>query len=815
MTPEASARRRKVLGVLAGIWVAAAGAGMLLARPHSAEIADMLAYSLIVPILFASFAFGRRGGLGAALAASLACGALVVTRSGQLSPVEVRQLLYQVGVFNVVALVTSWLSDRLLEARNRYRDLFDGSPGGMYRLAPDGRILEVNRAIVDMLRAGSRRELLERNARELFVHSEDLRRWMEAVRGGGGVDVETQVRRLDGTVIWVRDRNQAVRDENGKVRWFEGFVEDITERRHSEAVSAALYDIANTVARTRELPQLYRNIHGILRRYVDADDFFIAVIDRDEDRLDFVYFEDQHEREVFDIRNLDDPKVFSLTLEVIKTGRFLFLDREQMDALARERGLPPIGARAQVWLGVPLKVKDTVIGCMTVQHYTDPGHFTKRDVDFMVAVSEQVAVAIERGIAEEALERANALHLDIIDFLPDATAVVNENRRVIAWNKAMEEMTSIPKADMLGRDSRACGEAFYGTPRPVLLDMFWDEGEVRVEEYDFVERVDKMLVAETWVPIPGSRGRHVWAVAAPLYDAQGLMVGAIESVRDVTKRKQAEGELRRAHDEMERRVDERTRELQQANLRLRELDEMKTEFLSSASHELRTPLTSVLGFVKLIRKSFERHFLPLAREDDRLAKQGGRIRDNLDIIAYEGRRLTRLINDLLDLNKIESGRMDWRDEPLDVGALVRLAVAAVQGEYEGLPGVNLSMDVAEGLPKVMADRDRVQQVVLNLLSNAAKFTMAGSVYVSARGEGDRVRVEVRDTGPGIPPEDIDLIFGKFYQSAVHLGRDGIRGTGLGLTICREIVEHYGGRIIVESSLGSGSVFTMELPAQAS
>ncbi len=176
--------------------------------------------------------------------------------------------------------------------------------------------------------------------------------------------------------------------------------------------------------------------------------------------------------------------------------------------------------------------------------------------------------------------------------------------------------------------------------------------------------------------------------ARAIYGDTGDLIFIEGILEDISERKRAEQDLADLNKHLEQLVRERTedlvtkaRELEDANQRLRQLDEMKSAFLSSVSHELRTPLTSILGFAKLINKEFTKNFMPLSGDKEILVKKGTRIRENLSIISHEGERLTRLINDVLDLNKIESGRMGWRDERLDITETVDMAVHAVAGMF--------------------------------------------------------------------------------------------------------------------------------------
>lgn len=304
--------------------------------------------------------------------------------------------------------------------------------------------------------------------------------------------------------------------------------------------------------------------------------------------------------------------------------------------------------------------------------------------------------------------------------------------------------------------------------------------------------------------------------------AQALASGQLEEPID-TSRDDEIGSLARQFATMRDAIRAKVRELEEVNRKLTELDELKSHFLSSVSHELRTPLTSLLGFASLTRKHFRRHFLPLVGEDPNLERRSAQIMDNLQVIEGEGARLTRLINDVLDLNRIESGRRVWRDKPIRPATAVEHAIRSTAMLFALKPEIQLRVDVPDSLPEVLADPDSLQQVLVNLLHNAVKYTEAGQVQVLAyaEGQGGKVQFIVQDTGPGIAPEDQGRLFQKFVQLHNRHGRSGgdvvvagSGGTGLGLAICKEIVTHYGGEIWVESQPGQGSAFHFTLPVWA-
>ena len=309
-------------------------------------------------------------------------------------------------------------------------------------------------------------------------------------------------------------------------------------------------------------------------------------------------------------------------------------------------------------------------------------------------------------------------------------------------------------------------------------------------------------------------GRDVEPGDGPLLFTVGnLIASAVENARLYR-------EVEEHNRELERRVEERTEALYHATLEAQEAraaaetaSDTKSAFLTNVSHELRTPLTSVVGFSKIIAKRLDEVVFPVVESDDpRVRRAMQQVRDNLEIISSEGDRLTTMINDVLDLAKIEAGRMEWRRVPVQPEELVLRASAATSSLISGA-GLTLLTDIEPDLPLVVGDPDRLIQVVINLLSNAVKFTPSGSITCAVRTAGGSVVVAITDTGVGIAPEDHATVFEQFRQAGDTL-TDKPRGTGLGLPICRQIVEHHGGRIWVESAPGHGSTFAFSLPIPA-
>ena len=233
-----------------------------------------------------------------------------------------------------------------------------------------------------------------------------------------------------------------------------------------------------------------------------------------------------------------------------------------------------------------------------------------------------------------------------------------------------------------------------------------------------------------------------------------------------------------------------------ANRQLESLDKLKDDFMSSVTHELRTPLTSIRAFAELMR--------------DDPAMDGQQRQQFVALIVAEAERLSRLVNQVLDMAKIESGHGDWRNEAIDLRELIAHALATTAETFRER-GAQVAVEQPDAVPPLHADRDRLLQVLLNLLSNAAKFVPRGSgrVVIALRTDAHAATIEVRDNGPGIALEQQQLVFEKFRQGGA--ANDRPQGTGLGLPISQRIVEHFGGRMWLRSEPGQGATFGFDLP----
>ncbi|MDO8448432.1 MAG: sensor histidine kinase [Rhodoferax sp.] len=304
---------------------------------------------------------------------------------------------------------------------------------------------------------------------------------------------------------------------------------------------------------------------------------------------------------------------------------------------------------------------------------------------------------------------------------------------------------------------------------------------------DLVHYAEKLLAGA----IGGASAR---AMVASVVQEEPLSIDEVMNILDEASQVRA---YSRELELKSKELEAATAELRAANERLKELDRMKDDFMSTVTHELRTPLTSIRAFSEIL----------LEDPKTGLAER----KKFLGIIVKETERLTRLINQVLDMAKIESGNAEWHTAELDLREVIEESVAATYSLFNDRH-VTLTHDLAAHTPLILADRDRLIQVMLNLLSNAVKFCdpVQGKVHVSLRQEPDGVRVDVQDNGSGISAANQKVIFERFRQVGNTM-TDKPQGTGLGLPISRHIIERFGGRLWVQSEPGKGATFSFTLP----
>jgi signal transduction histidine kinase/CheY-like chemotaxis protein/nitrate/nitrite-specific signal transduction histidine kinase len=490
------------------------------------------------------------------------------------------------------------------------------------------------------------------------------------------------------------------------------------------------------------------------------------------------------------------------------------------------KGLPPKSA-----LFVPMIVGDLVRGSVSLQNVEKENAFTESDLRLLTTLTNSMSVALENArlfdesnrLLGEAKQRATELSTvnniskalasqlnadDLIKMVGDQLKELFKAN--IVYLALLNPKTKIINFPYQYGDNMAPLKLGEGLTSKIILN-----GEPLLINKDLQELRQQMGIQQIGVPAASYLG-----VPIPVGD-ENIGVLSVQSTEHENRFNENDLRLLSTiassvgvalnNATLFEDVKQAKMEAEASGKAAEKANEAKSAFLSTVSHELRTPLTSVLGFAKIIRKRLDEKIFPIVdKKDPKTEKTISQISENLHVVISEGERLTHLINDVLDLAKIEAGKMEWNQENVSMSEVAERAIAATSSLFDQ-KALKLIKKIDVDLPEITGDRDKLIQVIINLISNSVKFTDKGSVTCSVFREKDEIRVNISDTGIGIAPEDFAAVFEQFKQVGGDTLTDKPKGTGLGLPICKEIVEHHGGRIWLESEVGKGSTFSFALP----
>ncbi|MCX8034309.1 MAG: ATP-binding protein [Thermodesulfovibrio sp.] len=375
-------------------------------------------------------------------------------------------------------------------------------------------------------------------------------------------------------------------------------------------------------------------------------------------------------------------------------------------------------------------------------------------------IFDRYEYALKDAVVE--LQDTLAYLTTIIDNMADGLIVVDKDGVINHINPAASDMFGLAEHEMIGKNIEILGKKLVDLVNKSLKTEDILATEIAITKNRFGKAVAKSIKKEYFSEDSEAKG----------------ILGSVILIRDITQEKQ--------------------------------IDKVKTEFITIVSHELRTPLTSILGFVEMIERKFRDTLIPkIDSGEPKISKVLNKINRDFDIIRSEGDRITSLINDILDISKLESGTLRWNFEEISIEEVIFDAYRALSALFEQRE-IQFKHEIQPYLPKIHADKERLIQVMINLLSNALKFTEKGYIACKAELRNKEILVSVEDTGIGIPESDIDKIFEKFKQVG-DIMRDKPKGTGLGLPISKHIIEAHGGKIWVSSQVGKGSIFNFTVP----
>lgn len=521
---------------------------------------------------------------------------------------------------------------------------------------------------------------------------------------------------------------------------------------------AALLEITQTATQSLETEKILNDTLDKSLEILDFDVGYIRTLDREKKNLI-----------VRVARGLSSPEFLRTTFPLDSpdpiVGKTVFETQKpyistdiRKDPMFKARTMEREGLISVAM--VPIASKQRAMGFLAVGS-KKLHKFTKREVRLLLAFSSQLGGALENAQLYDEVNKDKAYIENLVENAGDAIISTDGEDCILTWNRGAEVIFGYSKEETIGQSLAILLPSHGSRELEEIRNKVRLTGVIRNLEVRRMRRDGRII--ETSLAV------------SPIRDKDDSAVGFLHLGRDITEQKRYEQ-------------------------RLKELDKMKSAFVSNVSHELRTPLTTIKASVDNMLDRLT---------GDLTEKQVGyltRVKSNAD-------RLARLINDLLDLSTIEAGKIDLQPTKLPLVTLAKEVAESMRPVAAEKP---ISLDVASADPRVMAwaDRDRVMQVLINLVGNALKFTPPrGKVTVAVERSGDEwVQISVADTGPGVPAEEVNRLFDRFYQIG-QTGKQKTQGTGLGLAISKALVEMHGGKIWVESEPGKGSTFCFTLPAE--
>lgn len=660
-------------------------------------------------------------------------------------------------------------SNTLQESEARYRNLIESSPIGILVHA-QGKVVLTNKEAVKILKANSAEELLGHQVMD-FIQDEDREQVgnrVEQIYMGKKPTTLAPERFVcvDGQNIDVAVLSTPV-NFNGHPA-SQAIFQDISEKKQAEQINDVLIHISQAVNANISMEELYHSIHHSLTTVMNTANFYVALKDKQGIYIDFPYFVNELDQPQLPLR-LDDP--YSLTVTVIKTGRSLLITKKEIekefDILPDAQNL--YGTTPEIWLGVPLKIKEEVRGVIAVQSYTHPEQYSHKDLTLLEAVSGHIANAIERKLAEDQLRESEERFRVSFQLNPDAIGIIRLQDGVyVDVNDGFTTISGYSREEVVGKSSNET---------KLLMDPMDSHGIAEIlRKNEALNNIEITFRTKT--------GLLRYAVmSAKIFKLHGED-HVLTICRDITERKR----------EQERRF--------QLEEQLRHAHKMEAigTLAGGLAHDFNNLLMGIEGRLSLMMEEtdLEHPFITHIVGIQECAKKAANITGQLLGFAQGGK---------------------YEVKPMNLGELIQSQTeifANATGE------ITIDLNVAPDLWTIEADQNQLRQVILNLYVNAKQaMPTGGNLRVRAENitldpeaalalqlkEGKYVTFSVIDTGIGIEPKYVQRIFDPFFTT-----RDMGRGTGLGLASVYGIIKNHDGVITVQSKLGKGSTFTVYLPA---
>lgn len=563
----------------------------------------------------------------------------------------------------------------------------------------------------------------------------------------------------DNSLIWIKLTVTVISDQNGDPEYLLGMGEDITKFKRQEQIRDVVYHISNAVNYSENLHQLIQIIKENLKSIIEAKHFYIVLYDDLTDQCSVPYIIDQ--KETFS----SFPADKTLVGYVQRHKKAVLFNYKEILELQSRGEIFVAGKLPKQWLGVPLINNEKVIGVMGVQSFEHETAFNDNDLTVLELLSNQISTSIQKMRSEDALQIEKVYFKELFENSPEAIAIIDNSSNIISINTAFTSLFGFTKTEAINQDI----EDLISTPafKSEALQLTKEIAKGKVVKIDTKRKKRNGLMVDV----------SLWGTPIILGEGQ-IAIYAI--FRDISERVEAEQKLEEAKEKAE------------------ESDRLKTSFLTNMSHEIRTPMNAIIGFSELIAQ-------PGIDLDSR--------KEFVEQIYTSSNMLLKLIDDIIDISQLNSGNIKSKNKKFNLSKVLSDIYTQFQQEKlkEEKTDIELLLHNPFGdlIVYIESDQYRFEQIFGHLLNNALKYTSQGFIeFGFDTNQNEEPIFYVRDTGIGIPQDKSAEIFDHFTKLEERAKL--YRGTGIGLTITKKLVNLLGGDIWVESNIGIGSVFYFTL-----
>jgi PAS domain S-box-containing protein len=672
--------------------------------------------------------------------------------------------------------------EALIKNNEVIQDLFDNSNDLIFICDLKGNFLFANKACRRKL-GYKTEEFKTINALELIenkIKYNTKSALLDIVKKRPTPKFETILVGKKGNLVFL-EGNISAKFENGKAVAFRGILYDVTEKIRAEKAQTLYYSIANLTVKSKNLDQLYKSIHEELGKVIEVNNFYIKLYNADKTEILFPYYTDEARENEANIQQRQAGQ--GLTDYVMKTEKALYLNEKEISELLVKENLKLFGPKPKVWIGVPLKFENEVIGLISVKCYRSENTYNINDLELLDFISGQIALAIQRKRNEEQLNKQTARLNAIFESSSHIMWTINQNYTLTGYNQNYFQFIDNQYGSELNPLISQKNSSMQQRVKNRELYDFWNA------QYELAFQGKKLHFE---CKMPAGKGKIRWweVFLNPIKNVEGNIEEISAIAHDITSKKNAELQLRETNLELTKTTDlmRKAKETAEKSLKTKEI------FLANMSHEIRTPMNGIIGMIDLLLDT------PLNYEQA----------DYVNIIKKSSQTLLNILNDILDLSKIEAGKMKLQPKSLDLNKTIE-KVANLFLQQATKKNIIILTEFDENIPSyLLADETRLLQIIANLTANAIKFTEKGTVTIKAQinkriGQKLEIKIEVKDTGIGISDENLQLLFETFSQLDSSWAKS-YGGTGLGLAISRELCRLMQGDMGVESQVGKGSTF---------